>query len=542
MIILSAQMGGNQILVLPESALRYKGRDAQRTNIDAARVISQAIRTTLGPRGMDKMLVDSMGDVVITNDGVTILEEMEVEHPAAKIIIEIAKTQENEVGDGTTTAVAIGGALLEESEDLLDQGVHASIIALGYKKASEKAREILDEMAISVSPDDEEVLLDIISTTLGSKGSEVRGENLEKICVEAVKQIIDEEGDKIIADIDNIKVEKKTGGSIDDSQLVDGIVIDKERVHPGMPNRVEDAKIALLDTALEIKETETKAEVQITSPEQLKSFLDEEEGMLKEIVDHLQDVGANVVLCQKGIGDIAQHFLSKAGILAVKSVKKSDMKKLARATGGRISSNYKDLSKEDLGRANLVEERKISGEEMLFIEGCENPKAVSLLIKGGTEHVVDEAERAVHDGLSVISAAFEDGKFVPGGGAPEIEIAKGVREYAASVGGREALAINAFADAIEVIPKTLAENAGLDPVDILVELRAAHDKKNGNRRGINVLSGKVEDMVKTGIVEPLRIKTQAVGSATDAAEMILRIDDVISAKGLGKEESGEMGM
>ncbi|MBS3815585.1 MAG: TCP-1/cpn60 chaperonin family protein [Hadesarchaea archaeon] len=535
-------MGGNQILVLPESALRYKGRDAQRTNIDAARVISQAIRTTLGPRGMDKMLVDSMGDVVITNDGVTILEEMEVEHPAAKIIIEIAKTQENEVGDGTTTAVAIGGALLEESEDLLDQGVHASIIALGYKKASEKAREILDEMAISVSPDDEEVLLDIISTTLGSKGSEVRGENLEKICVKAVKQIIDEEGDKIIADIDNIKVEKKTGGSIDDSQLVDGIVIDKERVHPGMPNRVEDAKIALLDTALEIKETETKAEVQITSPEQLKSFLDEEEGMLKEIVDHLQDVGANVVLCQKGIGDIAQHFLSKAGILAVKSVKKSDMKKLARATGGRISSNYKDLSKEDLGRANLVEERKISGEEMLFIEGCENPKAVSLLIKGGTEHVVDEAERAVHDGLSVISAAFEDGKFVPGGGAPEIEIAKGVREYAASVGGREALAINAFADAIEVIPKTLAENAGLDPVDILVELRAAHDKKNGNRRGINVLSGKVEDMVKTGIVEPLRIKTQAVGSATDAAEMILRIDDVISAKGLGKEESGEMGM
>ncbi|KXA99395.1 thermosome subunit, partial [candidate division MSBL1 archaeon SCGC-AAA261C02] len=468
---------------------------------------------------------------------VTILDEMEVEHPAAKIMVEIAKTQEDEVGDGTTTAVALSGALLEEAGDLLDKGIHASIIALGYKEAAEKAQEILNEIAIDVSRDDEETLEHIVQTAMSGKGAEVRGEELSHTCIKAVNQIAEEKDGKLVADIDHIKVEKKTGKSSADSQLIDGIIIDKGRVHPGMPKQVEKAKIALLNTALEVRETETSAEVEITSPDQLKAFLDEEEGMLREIVDHLKDIGANVILCQKGIGDIAQHFLAKENTLAVRRVKKSDMRKLARATGGRVSSNYEDLSADDLGSADLVEERKIAGDEMLFVEGCESPKAVSVLVRGGTEHVVDEVERAVHDGLSVISVALEDGKFVPGGGAPEIEVAKGIRDYAGSVGGREALAINAFADAIEIVPRTLAENAGLDPVDILVELRAAHGEKGGKKKGLNVISGEIEDTAKAGIVEPLRVKTQAVSSAADAAEMILRIDDVIAASEL-EEETG----
>lgn len=511
-------------------------------NIDAARIISQAIRTTLGPRGMDKMLVSGMGDVTITNDGAAILDEMEIEHPAAKLMVEIAKTQEDEVGDGTTTAVALSGALLDEASDLLDKGIHSSIINIGYKKASEKAREILDEMAIDVSSDDEETLKHIVQTSMSGKGAEVRGGELANLCIKAVKQISEEKDGKLIADIDHIKVEKKMGKSSADSRLIDGIIIDKGRVHSGMPKRVENAKIALLNTSLEVKETETSAEVQITSPDQLKAFLDEEEGMLREIVDHIKDIGANVVLCQKGIDDIAQHFLAKEGILAVRRVKKSDMGKLARATGGRVSSNYEELSSEDLGDAGLVEERKISGDEMLFIEGCKNPKAVSVLIRGGTEHVVDEVERAFHDGLSVISVALEDGKFVPGGGAPEIEVAKGIRDYAGSIGGREALSINAFADAVEVIPRTLTENAGLDPVDMLVELRAKHGEKDGVRKGLNVISGEIEDMVSTGIVEPLRVKTQAVSSATDVSEMILRIDDVIAARDLGGESGAGSGI
>ena len=535
---MSSQLGGMPILVLPEKFSRYMGRDAQRMNITAARIIAEAVRTTLGPRGMDKMLVDNMGDVVITNDGVTILTEMDVEHPAAKMMVEIAKTQEDEVGDGTTTAVVLAGELLKKAEDLLDQDIHATVIATGYRRAAEKAQEILDKMAIKVNKDDEKVLKQIAITSMSSKGTEAKGDKLAELCVQAVRQIVEEEDGKIVADIDNIKVEKKSGGSSADSQLIKGIILDKERVHSGMPKRVEKAKIALLNFALEIEKTETDAKINITDPEQLKAFLAEEEQMLRKMVEQISKSGANVVLCQKGIDDMVQHFLAKAGILAARRVKESDIDKLARATGGKIVTSVKDLTAGDLGRANLVEERKVAGDEMIFVEGCKDPKAVSLLVRGGTEHVVDEVERAVHDGISVISAAIEDGKIVAGGGAPEVELAKQLREYAETVGGRESLAINAFADAVEIIPRTLAENAGLDPIDILVQLRAAHDKANGVVVGLDVFSGKTTDTSKLGIVEPLRVKTQAIKSASEAAEMILRIDDVIAA---GKLERGPPG-
>lgn len=535
---MAAQMGGQPVLILPEKVQRYLGRDAQRMNIMAARVIAQAVRTTLGPRGMDKMLVDSLGDVTITNDGVTILDEMDVEHPAAKMMVEIAKVQEDEVGDGTTTAVVLAGELLKRAEELLDQDIHATVIATGYRRAATKAQEILDNIAISVSKDDDKTLKQIALTAMSSKGSEMRGEKLAELCVKAVGQIVEESDSKLEADLDNIKVEKKSGGSSADSQLVQGLILDKEVVHPGMPRRVEEAKIALLNLALEVKETETDAKINITDPEQLRSFLEEERHMLQEMVEQVRKAGVNVVLCQKGIDDIAQHYLAKAGILAARRVKESDMEKLARATGGKIVTNIKDLTAKDLGSAALVEERKIAGEEMMFIEGCKDPKAVSLLVRGGTEHVVDEVERAVHDAVSVVSAAVEDGKIVAGGGNPEIDVAKGLREYADTVGGREALAVDAFADAIEIIPRTLAENAGLDPIDILVQLRAAHEKKGGEDIGIDVVSGKVTNTLKLGIVEPLRVKTQAIKSASEVTEMILRIDDVIAA---GKLDKGEMG-
>jgi thermosome len=505
-------------------------------NIMAARVIAEAVRTTLGPRGMDKMLVDSLGDVTITNDGVTILDEMDVEHPAAKMMVEISKAQEDEVGDGTTTAVVLAGELLKKAEELLDQDIHATVIATGYRRAATRAQEILSEMAKGVSKEDDKTLKQIALTSMSSKGSEMRGEKLAELCVKAVGQIVDESDGKLEADLDNIKVEKKSGGSSADSQLIQGLVLDKEVVHPGMPKRVEKAKIALLNLALEVKETETDAKINITDPEQLRSFLEEERRMLQEMVGQVKKAGANVVLCQKGIDDIAQHYLAKEGILAARRVKESDMEKLARATGGKIVTNIKDLTAKDLGSAALVEERKIAGEEMTFIEGCKDPKAVSLLVRGGTEHVVDEVERAAHDAVSVVSAAIEDGKIVAGAGAPEVEVAKGLREYADTVGGREALAVNAFADAIEIIPRTLAENAGLDPIDILVQLRAAHEKKDGKEIGIDVMSGKVTSASELGIVEPLRVKSQAIKSASEAAEMILRIDDVIAAGKLEKEE------
>jgi thermosome len=517
------------------------GRDAQRMNIMAARAIAEAVRTTLGPRGMDKMLVDSMGDITITNDGVTILEEMDVEHPAAKMMVEVAKAQEDEVGDGTTSAVILAGELLKKAEELLDQDIHSAHITSGYRLAAERAFKILEKMATPVSEEDDKILKQIAQTAMSSKGSEALGGKLAELCVKAAQQIVEKVDGKIEADIDNIKVEKKSGGSSSDSQLINGVILDKEVVHSGMPRRVEKAKIALLNLALEVKETETSAKINITDPEQLKSFLEEERRMLKEMVDQVKKSGANVVLCQKGIDDVAQHYLAKAGVLAARRVKESDMEKLAKATGGKLVTNLKDLTPKDLGAADLVEERKIAGEEMMFIEECKNPKAVSLLVRGGTEHVVDEVERAVHDAVSVISAALEDGKVVGGGGAPEVEVAKGLREYADTVGGREALAVNLFADAIEAIPRTLAENAGLDPIDILVRLRSEHEKKGNENVGLDVISGKVLNTLEKGIVEPLRVKIQAIKSASEVAEMILRIDDVVAATKLGKGEAASMG-
>ena len=524
-----AATGGRPILVLPEGTQRTVGRDAKRANIMTARAISEAVRTTLGPRGIDKMLVDSLGDVVITNDGVTILEEMEVEHPAAKMMVEVAKTQEDMAGDGTTTAVVIAGELLHEAGRLLDQGIHPTLINAGFKMAATKAQEILDEIAEPVEFSDGIRLGRVAMTAMTGKKVELARERLADLVVMAVRQVADKVKDKYTVDIDHIGVEKKQGGSVDDSELVHGVILDKERVHPDMPKRVKNAKIALLDCALEVEKTETDAKIQITDPEQLKAFLDEEESMLRKMVDAIVAAGANVVLCQKGIDDIAQHYLAKANILAARRVKKSDVEKLARATKATIVTNVEDISADDLGHAGLVEERKIGEDRMIFVRECKDPKAVGLLVRGGTEHVVDEVERALHDAICVVAAAVEDGKFVAGGGAPEIELAKRLREYAGTVGGREALAVNAFANAVETIPRTLAENAGLDAIDVLVDLRARHEKKDGKNIGLNVFDGKPADMVKLGIVEPLRIKTQAIKSATEAAIMILRIDDIIAA-------------
>jgi len=528
-----AQLGGTPILILKEGSERTRGREAQSRNILAAKTIAAAVRTTLGPKGMDKMLVDSMGDVVITNDGATILKEMDIEHPAAKMMVEIAKTQDDEVGDGTTTAVVIAGELLKEAEELLEQEVHPTLIAAGYRLALDKAIQILNDIAIDLSPEDEETLKKIAMTAMTGKGAEVARDVLADLAVKAVKMII-EEGEKKI-DTDNIKIVKKMGAASDESQLIQGMIIDKERVHPGMPKRVENAKIALINSALEIEKTEIDAKIEITSPEQMKAFLDEEERMLKGMVDKIAAAGANVVFCQKGIDDLAQHYLAKAGILAVRRVKESDMKKLARATGGRIVTSIEELSPDDLGEAELVEERKVAGEEMIFIEGCKNPRAVSILLRGGTEHVVDELERGLNDAIRAVATALEDRKYVAGGGAPETEVALRLREYAATVGGREQLAIEAFARAVEIIPRSLAENAGLDPIDMVVALRAAHERGEKNA-GLDVFEGKVVDMKEAGVLEPLRVKTQALSSATEAAVMILRIDDVIAAAKLEKEK------
>lgn len=523
---------GQPIFILPEGALRTTGRDAQRNNIMAAKAVAETVRTTLGPKGMDKMLVDDLGDIVITNDGATIVDEINVEHPAAKMMVEVAKTQDEEVGDGTTTAVVLAGELLSNAEKLLDQGVHPTVIAHGYRMATDKANEILNDIGNDISLKDDKLLLEIAITAMTGKGAELAKEKLSGLAVDAIKQIVEKENGKIVVDLDNVKVEKKEGGSTADSELINGLIIDKERVHAGMPKRVKDAKIALLDVAIEVKETETDAKIQITDPSQLQAFLTQEENMLKEMVDDIVKSKANVVFCQKGIDDLAQHYLSKAGIFAGRRVKKSDMEKLAKATGATIVTNLKDLSKDDTGYAAEVEEQKIGGDEMTFIRGCKNPKAVSLLIRGGTEHVVDEVERAVNDALGGVAASLEVGKIVPGGGAPEIELARRLREYAETVGGREQLAINAFADSVEIIPRTLAESAGMDAIDTLVELRAQHEKGKENY-GVMVLDGKTGNMLKNGVVEPLKIKTQAVKSASEAAQMILRIDDVIATSKRG---------
>jgi len=527
------------VLVLKEGTGRTTGREAQRNNIMAAKIIAELVKTTLGPKGMDKMLVSSFGDVTITNDGATILKEIDVQHPAAKMLVEVAKAQDNEVGDGTTTAAVLAGELLAKAEELLDQNIHPTIIIEGFKKASEKAREVLEKMALPVSINDEKKLMDVAITSMESKGIAAAKEHFAKLTVEAVKQVAEEKYGKLKADIDLIKILKKHGKSLEETELVKGMVIDKEVAHPQMPKIVHNAKIALLNAKLEIEKTEFDAKINIESPEQMKLFLDEEERMLREMVDKIAEAGANVVFCEKGIDDVALHFLAKKGILAVKNVSSSDMEKLARATGGKIVASVKDLTPEVLGEAKLVEEVKIGEDKLVYVRECKNPKAVTIVVRGGTEHVVDEAERSLHDALCVVRNAIEDGKIVPGGGAPEAEVAKQLRDYAVKVGGREQLAIEAFADAVESIPLTLAENAGLDPVDIMVALRAAHENASSPSYGVDVFTGKIRDMLELNVVEPLRVKLQVIKSATEAANMILKIDDVIAAKGVEKEKEKE---
>jgi len=514
------------IFILPEDTKRTSGRDAQRMNIMAAKAVAQTVRTTLGPKGMDKMIVDSMGDVIVTNDGVTILNEMNIEHPAAKMIVEVAKSQEDEVGDGTTTAVVLAGEMLKKAEDLLDQEIHPTIIAKGYRMAARKAQEILEEMAEDVSVKDEAVLKNIAITAMTGKGAETAKEALALLVVRAVKSVAEMENGTVYIDTENIKIEKRVGSSAEKSELIQGILIDKEKVHSGMPRRVNDAKIALIDSALEIKNTEIDAKIQITDPSQIEAFLEQEERTLRNMVDKVIASGANVIFCQKGIDDVAQHFLAKAGIFAARRVKQSDMRKLSRATGAQIVSNVSDLRKEDLGMAGLVREEKVGDEEMVFVEECKNPKAVTLLIRGGTEHVSDEIKRAIDDAIGDIAATLKNGKAVGGAGAPEIELSRQLRKFAGHHKGREQLAIHAFADAMEIIPRTLAENAGLDPIDVITKLNQAHAKKE-KWGGIDVFTGKIIRSWKAGIIEPLKIKTQAVGSAAEVAEMILRIDDVL---------------
>ncbi|MGC9516748.1 MAG: thermosome subunit alpha [Methanomicrobiales archaeon] len=526
-----AQLGGGQgqpILVLPEGTNRLLGRDAQRMNIMAGKVLAETVRTTLGPRGMDKMLVDSLGDIVVTNDGVTILKEMDIEHPAAKMLVEVAKTQEDEVGDGTTTAVIIAGELLKKAENLLDQDIHPTIVAMGYRQAAEKAQEILNVIAIDA--DDRETLIKVAMTAMTGKGTEKARKPLAELVVDAVKQV-QENGE---VDTDHIKVEKKDGAVVDESTLVQGVIIDKERVHPGMPKKVEDAKIALLNSAIEVKETEVDAEIRITDPTQMQAFIEQEEQMIRDMVYKIVDSGAQVLFCQKGIDDLAQHYLAKAGVMAVRRVKKSDIDKLSKATGAKVVSNIDDLTAADVGLAGLVSEKRISGEEMIFVEDCKEPKAVTLLVRGSTDHVVDEIERAVDDAIGVVAATVEDGKVLAGGGAPEIEIAKRLKDYAEAISGREQLAVAAFAEALEIVPKTLAENAGLDSIDSLVDLRAAHEQSP--YMGLDVFEAEVADMNKAGVIEPHRVKKQAMQSAAEAAEMILRIDDVIASTGSGEPD------
>ncbi|MCJ7464005.1 MAG: TCP-1/cpn60 chaperonin family protein [Thermoplasmata archaeon] len=533
-------IGQTPIFILKEGTKREKGKGAQFNNISAARAIADAVRSTLGPRGMDKMLVDSMGDVVITNDGVTILKEIDVEHPAAKMLVEVAKTQDEECGDGTTTAVILAGELLKKAEALIEQNVHPTVISGGYRLAAVKAREILDSVAISVSPDDKETLMDIARTAMISKSVSASRNLLADVAVKAVSAVAEKKDGKWLVDDDNIQIVKKQGGSTDDTQMISGIIVDKEAVHPAMPKKVEKAKIALVDSALEVKKTEIDAKIEITDPSQLHAFLDEEENMLRKMVDIVKKSGATVLFCQKGIDDLAQHYLGKEKIYAVRRVKKSDMEKLAKATGANLVTKLDDLKASDLGDAALVEEKKIADDRMTFVTGCKNPKAVSVLIRGGTEHVIDEIDRSLNDAISVVSVAFEDGKLVTGGGSTASELALKLRDYAASVGGREQIAIDAFASAMEVIPTALAENAGLDPIDVLIEMRQAH--KSGKKyAGINVFTGKVVDMKKERVLEPIRVARQAIISATDAAVMILRIDDVIASKGGSKGGKGPRG-
>jgi thermosome len=531
---MSQQLGGQPILILKEGTTRNRGQEAQNSNFAAAKAVAAAVRSTLGPKGMDKMLIDSMGDITITNDGVTILKEMDIEHPAGKMMVEVAKTQDAEVGDGTTTAVVIAGELLKNAEGLLAQSVHPTVIAEGYQLAAEKALRMLDDFAITVKPSDTVILKKIADTALSGKSAEVSKDLVSDIIVKAISFITDADGS---VDIAHVNVEKKVGGSVDDSTLIEGMVIDKERAHPNMPKSVKDAKILLLNAALEFKKTEVNAKINISTPGQAQAFLDEEQHMVHAMVDKVVKSGATVLFCQKGIDDVAQHYLTKAGIFAVRRLKKSDIENLARATGGNIVNSIDAITKKDLGTAGLVEERKVSGDEMIYISKCKNPRAVSIVVRGGTEHVVDELERAIHDALMVVSVVVEGKKIVAGGGAPETELSLQLRRYASQEGGRVQLAIEAFAAALEVVPRALAENAGLDPIDILVAIRAAHEA--GKKTfGLDIEAGKPADMLKAGIVEPLRVKSQAISSAAEAAVMILRIDDIIASSKTAAPEGG----
>jgi thermosome len=533
-----AYMGGQPIIVLKEDTDRQKGRDARKSNMMAAQVISEVLKTTLGPRGMDKMLIDSLGDITITSDGATVLDEIDVQHPAAKMMIEVAKTQDKEVGDGTTTAVIFAGELLAKAGELLEDNIHPSLIISGYQKASEKALETLEKVSMDVDMDDHETLMNISNTSVISKAVSSERDHLSRIVIEAIKQIIEERDGNIIADVDNVQIVKKEGQGLEETQLIRGLIIDKEVVHAGMPKKIKEAKIALLDAPLEVKKTEFDAEIRITNPESIKKFLDSESDMLKRKVDMVVDTGANVVFCQKGIDDMAQHFLAKAGVIAARRVKKSDMDKLAKATGGKVVNNLADLTQEDLGSCGLVEERKVANDRMIFVEECSDPQAVAIFIRAGLERMLDEAERSINDALYVISDVAETPKMVSGGGSIELELAKTVREYAPQVGGREQLAIEAFADALEIIPRILAENAGLDILDTMVAMKASHAKTDGTYMGINVYEG-VIDMLQEGVVEPMVVKQQAIKSGVEVASMILRIDDVVAAKTGGG--AGDMG-
>jgi thermosome len=543
MAYLTQTQSGQPVLILKEGTTRSRGKEAQRNNIMAARVIGEVLKTTLGPRGMDKMLIDSLGDITITNDGATILKEMDVEHPAAKMMIEIAKTQDDMVGDGTTSAVVLASELLKKAEERLDQNIHPIILVAGYRKAAQKAIEVIAKNAVDIDVEDQKMLMKVALTSMGSKAVGGAKEHFAEIAIEAVKQVTEKHADKIIADIDNVQLVKKTGKSLIETQLVRGIIIDKEVLNPGMHKKVENAKIALLDIALEIEKTEITAEIRIHEPNQMKAFLDQEDSTLKEMVTKIKASGANIVFCQKGIDDMVQHFLSKEGIMAARRVKESDMEKLARATGGRVSSNLNDLKAADLGFAGLVEERKIGDDKMIFVEKCKDPHSVAILIRAGLERMVDEAERVITDALSVISDVTENNKIVAGGGAIEIEIAKELRNYSTKVGGRQQLAIEAFADAVEVIPRTLAENGGLEAIDILIELRQVHDKEDGKFIGINVFTGKLQNSIENGVIEPIVVKEQAIKSASESAAMILRIDDIITSKSpKGSAPGGPGGM
>jgi thermosome len=537
-----SQGGGNiPVLVLKEGTGRNTGREAQRNNIMAAKIVAETVKSTLGPCGMDKMLVSGMGDVAITNDGATIMKELDVQHPAAKMLVEVAKAQDKEVGDGTTTAVILAGELLAKAEALLEKNIHPTVIIEGYKKASEEAQKILTAIAMPVNMDDDKTLKEIAVTSISSKSINVAEDIFAKIIVESVKQVTEKSDGKNVADIDLIKIVKKHGKSLDETELVKGMVLDKEIASSGMPKLVDGAKIALLNGKLEVEKTEFDAKINIESPEQMQLFLDEEERMIKDMVTSVTKSGANVIFCEKGIDDMALHFLGKAGVIAVKSVSSSDMEKLSKATGAQIVASVKELGADTLGKAKRVEEVKIGDDKLLYIRDCKNPKAVTIVIRGASQHVLDEAERSLHDGLCVVRNVIEDGKIVAGGGAPEAELSKGLKAFAVKVGGREQLAVEAFAEAIEEIPLTLAENAGLDPIDIMVALRAQHAKADSQNFGIDVTTGKIVDMCSKMVIEPIRVKQQAIKSATEATNMILKIDDLISVKG-GKGPAMPPGM